>query len=101
VNEADVLKQCMMEASRLGAIVWRNNTGAYKDKNRFIRYGLCEGSSDIIGIYKGKFLAMEVKSALGQPTQKQLNFIKAVKSAGGIAGVVRSKENVKKLLYNE
>lgn len=98
MNEANILKQCMMQASRCGAIVWRNNTGAYKDGQRFIRYGLCEGSSDIIGIYKGRFLAMEVKSTMGQPTQKQLNFINAVIKAGGIAGIVRSKEDVKKLL---
>ena len=33
------------------ARLWRNNTGALKDATgRLVRYGLCPGSSDLIGL---------------------------------------------------
>lgn len=96
--EADVQKQCMKAASECGALVWRNNTGAYKDGDRYIRYGLCKGSADIIGIYKGLFLAIEVKTKTGRASKAQNLFISAVNKRGGIGFVARSAEDVKKHL---
>ena len=59
MKETDILKLCLMEASKLGAIVWRNNTGKLPDAyGRWVEFGLCKGSSDIIGIYKGRMLAI-------------------------------------------
>lgn len=91
--------------SEVGVITWRNNVGALKDENgRLVRYGPCKGSSDIIGIKSvkvtpamvggtvGIFCALEVKTPTGRPTKAQLQFIKAIKDAGGIAEVVRSEE---------
>lgn len=90
----------MMMASRCGAIVWRNNTGAYKDGDRYIRYGLCVGSSDIIGIYRGRFLAIEVKTKRGVVSKNQEKFLKTVNNAGGIGFVARTADDVKKVLTN-
>lgn len=96
--ESDILRLCLIEASLMGAVVWRNNTGAYKDSDRYIRYGLCVGSSDIIGIYKGRFLALEVKRKRKKPTTEQINFLDVVKKNGGIAGVVTCPEDVRNFL---
>lgn len=63
-----------------------------------IEAGLCEGSSDIIGICRGRFVAMEVKTGRQQPTTKQKRFIAQVLALGGIAGVVRSVEDATALL---
>jgi len=90
--ENNVMNACLVALSAAGCIVWRNNTGQLPDRQgRMIKFGLCVGSADIIGIAPGGvFLAVECKTAIGQPTQAQLNFIAAVLRAGGRAGVARS-----------
>lgn len=100
MKETNIQQACRMEASRLGAIVWRNNIGRLQDKGgRYITYGVCNpGGSDLIGIYKGRFLALEVKMPGKKPTPEQENFLRVVRENGGIAGVVRSVDDVKKLL---
>jgi len=95
MKETNTLKLCLMEASKLGAIVWRNNTGKLPDAyGRWVEFGLCKGSSDIIGIYKGRMLAIEVKTENGKTTKEQDKFLKLVKDNGGIAFVARSEEDV-------
>lgn len=98
MNEADIQREVMMELSNLGAVAWRNNTGAYKANERYVRYGLCVGSSDIIGIYQGRFLAVEVKTPKGKLTEAQKNFLNTVNANGGIGFTARRKEDVKKFL---
>ena len=50
-SEANIQNDILIALSKAGATVWRNNTGALQDKTgRLVRYGLCKGSSDIIGI---------------------------------------------------
>jgi hypothetical protein len=76
--------------------------GVYLKHPRRVEYGLCKGSADLIGwvVINGiaRFLALEVKTATGKPTDEQLNFIAQVKAAGGVAGVVRSVMDVELLL---
>ena len=99
MKESNIQQLVRMELSKQGAIVWSNNTGVLKDdQGRPVRYGLCNGSADLIGIYKGQFLAIEVKTAKGKPRENQLNFLKVVRDNGGIAGIARSTEDVKKIL---
>lgn len=84
------------------ARLWRNNTGALKDaRGQLVRYGLCPGSSDLIGFRTititpemvgqrvAIFSAVEVKDR-GRPTEQQAAFIRMVQMAGGLAGVARS-----------
>lgn len=60
------------------------------------------GMSDLIGWTErdgqAVFTAVEVKSDRGRVTPEQQNFIDAVRSAGGIAGVARSVEDAQALL---
>ena len=90
-SEGAVVNDCLLALSQAGCLVWRQNTGVLPDKNgRMIRFGLCVGSSDIVGIAPtGHFLAIECKTALGQPTDAQVRFIAAVKRQGGRAGIAR------------
>lgn len=98
-SETDILQACRLAASEAGAVVFRNNTGKLQDKNgRWVDFGLCVGSSDLIGWYKGKFLAIEVKKPGKKPKSQQLNFIDAVNNAGGIAGWVTDESHVHALL---
>lgn len=84
------------------ARLWRNNVGALRDqRGQLVRYGLCPGSSDLIGFRTititpdmvgqrvAIFTAVEVKDR-GRPTDQQQAFINLVQHAGGLAGVARS-----------
>jgi len=99
-SEANIQSDILIALSKAGAIVWRNNTGALQDKTgRLVRYGLCKGSADIIGICPdGRFLAVEVKNSTGRATSDQVRFIEAVRSKGGRAGVARSVEDALRIL---
>jgi hypothetical protein len=92
------------------ARLWRNNTGALKDaQGRLVRYGLCPGSSDLIGLRTrviteadlghrfAQFVAIEVKDQ-GRLTTEQERFIAMVQQAGGLAGVARSPEDARAIL---
>lgn len=99
-SEAAILKRVMMEASKLGLRVFRNNVGMLKDnKGTQVKYGLCTGSSDLIGwTAQGKFVAIEVKSQFGDVSEEQQNFLNQVEKAGGFACVIRDEKNLKIVL---
>lgn len=73
--------------------------------------GLCVGSSDIIGFRSVEitaemvgqriavFVALEVKAAKGRATEAQARFLGNVREAGGIAAIVRSKEDAARALH--
>jgi len=80
---------------------WRNNSGCvfsnYKGKTRMIRIG-CPGAPDIIGIFKGLFLGIEVKAKKGKLRPEQKEFLDNIKKYGGIAIVAKSVEDVEESL---
>lgn len=110
-RESNILREAMLEASRLGSRIFRNNIGVavYPDGSR-VAYGLCPGSSDLIGWTPititpemvGKklavFTAIETKSAKGGVQDNQDNFVDQVKVAGGYAGIARTPEDVRNIL---
>ncbi len=57
------------------------------------------GISDTLGVYQGRFFALECKSKDGGPTPLQRVFLRLVTKAGGIAGVVKTVADVKELLH--
>lgn len=91
-EESALVSACLLALSAAGCLVWRNNTGVLPNRGgRPVRFGLCVGSSDIIGVTPdGRFLAIECKTATGQPTNAQRRFIEAVRARGGRAGIARS-----------
>lgn len=85
-----------------------NSNGVYIENARPFHGGLCKGSSDLIGwtraTISGKsvaiFTAIEVKTETGKPSKEQLQFIKTVNDAGGIAGICRSESEAVQLIQN-
>ena len=69
---------------------WRNNVGVATFKGQMVRYGLSNGSSDLIGVVDGRFCALEVKTDRGTLTSDQELFLSLVRAKGGFACVVRS-----------
>lgn len=80
-------------ASR-GIFAWRQNTGAIKIEDRFLRFGAL-GCPDILGLLpNGKMLAIEVKSPKGKLTLAQKSFLEAIVKNGGIAIVAKRFQDV-------
>lgn len=93
---------------------WRNNVGMFQEpkSGRWIRYGLFNGSADIVGLKTvtitpdmvgqrvAVFLSVEVKTPKAPkalPDDQQAWF-DAIQKAGGIAVVARSVDDVRFLL---
>lgn len=113
MTESELQREIMKAVTAAGGRVFRNNTGqgwvgqytkCTERRNghhdvlisnaRPLHAGLCVGSSDLIGFYRGRFLAIECKSARGRPTEEQQNFLDEVTRNGGIGIVARSVEDV-------
>lgn len=103
-NEAAVQNRIRLALSRGATRLFRNNTGALKDATgRLVHFGLCKGSSDLIGWKTvtitpdmvgqsvAIFCAIEIKDK-GKATPLQRRFVTVVQEAGGMAGVARSIE---------
>jgi hypothetical protein len=92
--------------------LFRNNTGVLKDQHgRPVSFGLCKGSADLIGWTTrtitadmvgqqvAVFTSIEVKTPrTGRLTPEQRQWLAAVETAGGIAGVARSVADAEALL---
>jgi hypothetical protein len=103
-SEANIQNAILVALSEAGCLVFRQDTGAYKcpQTGRLIKYGLCKGSSDVIGVAPdGRFLAVEVKTATGRVRPEQTRFIEAVRAKGGRAGVARSTEDALRIAKGE
>jgi len=64
---------------------------------RPIKFGY-PGSSDIIGVYKGRFLAIEVKRRKGVRKKEQIAFQRIITESGGIAIFAECVEDVQKII---
>lgn len=92
--------QIRIEASKFGMRLWRNNSGVLNDtKGRPVRFGLGNDSKavnarlksgDLIGIYQGRFVSVEVKASDWRYTGNdrelaQKTWINLIRENGGIA----------------
>ena len=111
VSEQETQQQIRLQLGRGPVRLWRNNCGALLDqRGQMVTYGLCKGSSDLIGLRQvvigpehlgqtlAVFSAIEVKGPRGRATAEQLAFIAAVQRLGGLAGVARSVEDANSIL---
>lgn len=114
-TEKDIERMLILHASKIGVIVFKNNVGMYKDqRGNVIRYGLCNGSSDLIGWTPvtitedmvGKriavFTAVEVKKnkrGSYRATEGQKAFISAVLNNGGFAGVADCNKDLEEIVH--
>lgn len=93
-KETDLVRACLAFLEVRGIYAWRNNSGAVKTDNRFIRYGKV-GSCDILGILDdGRFLGIECKVGKRKTTMPQEEFMYAICSRGGVAFVARTIDDV-------
>lgn len=111
MGETKLIREIQLLATRLRARLFRNNTGKIQGADgRWHIFGLCVGSSDLIGWTPvtitqdmvGKriaiFTAIEGKSETGRATVEQNNFIAAVLRDGGLAGLARDLTDAQRIL---
>ena len=102
-SEHEIQQRIRLACGRGPVRLWRNNTGALVDQQgRLVRFGLCKGSSDLIGLRSleitpelvgqriAQFVAMEIKTGSGTVSPEQRAFLQLVQQQGGLAGVCRS-----------
>ena len=103
MSEQELQQRIRLELGRGPVRLWRNNVGALRDqRGQLVSYGLCRGSSDLIGLRRltigpehlgqslAVFVAIEVKSERGRLTAEQQQFLEVVREFGALAGVARS-----------
>lgn len=71
-----------------GCFCWKEHGGMYGTA----------GIPDIICCYRGHFYGFEVKTEVGRPTKLQEATIRRINEAGGTALIVRSVEEVRRVL---
>ena len=90
-EENIVVRECYEFLNSLpNCFCWRANQIPVKGR-AFI--GL-KGVSDLVGIYKGKFLGVEVKTTTGKLSPEQEFFMDKIIKMGGIAILARCKQDV-------
>lgn len=91
MSETDLMRQILVAVSALpGALFWRVNVGVAKTfDGRTITYGL-PGQADLAGIYRGRHVEIEVKTAKGRLSANQIRWKVAVERAGGTWVLARS-----------
>jgi hypothetical protein len=89
----------MKESEIVHRIQWYLNhvPGCFCWKEHGGMYGTA-GIPDIICCYRGRFYGFEVKTEVGRPTKLQEATIRKINAAGGTAAVVRSVEEVRRVL---
>lgn len=104
MTEQHIQQLIRINCSRGSVRLWRNNVGAMTNNDgRLVKYGLCTGSADLIGIQQlpsglGRFVALEVKRPGGRATQEQIKWLAMVREMGGIAEIVHSVEEAHAVL---
>lgn len=76
---------------------WKNVSQGFFDGGKWrkqVSPFAINGTSDILGLANGRFIAIEVKSAVGVTSKQQDAFIRKVQEFGGIAFVARSVDQV-------
>ena len=91
MTESELQSAILLAVPMSDCRIHRNNIGVTRTGKRTIRYGLWIGSADLIGILRdGRFLAIEVKTAIGRQTAAQVAFASMVVSFGGVFILARS-----------
>jgi hypothetical protein len=111
MSEQELQQRIRLELGRGPVRLWRNNVGALRDeRGRLVTYGLCKGSSDLIGLSQvvigpehlgqtlALFTALEVKTGRGRLSEEQEKFLRLVQQLGGRAGVVRCLDDAQLIL---
>ena len=111
MSEQELQQQIRLQLGSSPVRLCRNNVGALRDeRGRLVTYGLCKGSSDLIGLRQvligpehlgqtmAVFSAIEVKATKGRLREEQRSFLELVERFGGYSGIATSVEEAARVL---
>lgn len=74
-----------------GLVLWRNNCGVAEIRGYKVRFGVANpGGADLIGLWNGRFTAVEIKTDTGRQSPDQRRFQQLVEAKGGEYVILRS-----------
>lgn len=94
MSEHTTQKEIVDLIVKRGGLVIRVNSGNVSIKVK----GARKGTSDLIALYKSKFLGIEVKDGNNTPSPEQILFGESVKERGGVFILAYDTEKVKEEL---
>lgn len=101
LRERDIQKTILDYLALHRIFHWRANTGAFaaehRGRSRFVRFGK-KGQPDIMVVFRGVFIAIEVKRPGEAQTEAQREFQVDLELAGGVYVLACSLEDVTKCL---
>lgn len=101
-RESDIQAEILLALSRAfhpDGVFWRQNSGSALSPDGARRIKLAPiGSADVVGVLRGRFVEVEVKTRTGKQRPEQAAHQAAVERAGGIYIVARSAEEAISLL---
>lgn len=95
-SESALLRDVLVYVTGLpDGMFWRNNTGRLPTASgQWVSFG-CIGSGDVLGVLRGRAVAIETKSSTGEQRQSQIRFQARWEAAGGLYVLARSVEDVR------
>lgn len=100
-SPANALTDAVIKYFKLnGGIAYRINTmGVFdKAKGTFRTSGMKKGLPDVIGIYKGKFIGVEIKIGKDRQSEDQKDREQEIKSNGGLYYIAVEFDQIKPIL---
>jgi penicillin-binding protein-related factor A (putative recombinase) len=101
ITEKEIEFSILQYLASQGIFCWKQNTvGVWDAQKRIFRKSnnpfILRGISDILGIFQGKFLAIEVKTPQRRSTLSdfQKQFIESINTNGGLAFMATSVKDV-------
>ena len=89
MSEADIVRAILRYLKTVDqCFCWKEHGGMYGTA----------GIPDIICCCRGRFYGFEVKTETGKPTRLQEATIRKINAAGGTAAIVRSVDDVRRIL---
>lgn len=78
-------------------VLWRNNIGmAWMRNGAPVKFGVGgPGGADLIGLYRGRFVAIELKTPVGRQSKEQKTYQQLVERKGGVYVVLRSADEAR------
>lgn len=100
MTESDIqIRVRLIFGADRACVFWRNNCGlAVTARGAKIPFGLFPGSADLIGMFRGRFVGVELKTEVGRQSPKQRTWQKCVEDHGGVYALVRSEDDARELL---
>lgn len=81
---------------RQGGYAWRaSSTGIYDQRQHAFRTAPKKGVSDVLGCFKGRLLAIEVKIGKDRLSDEQSGFLGNIENAGGLCFVAKDFDSFK------